>query len=251
MRVGSAKCTLALHLTPNWCQMLLNCAPSDWRLRPARESGRLSPITERGQAVVRGYSVIAVLSAALLALPAGARDRADVRPTAPAASIAIRVDSLALLMAEAAVHGAERGAAAASRASIPVDSRSMLMAGATVYGDAAAPVASGLPGLPRASARFMVALLPRETATMASGIALPHVSPAHAGWELAPLLPTMTQRETLLLDRTSLEATTDHLRKRRTGVDARLELRIDGNEDSAMLRLGGRLAGAIRSLERR
>lgn len=213
-----------------------------------RESGRLQPITERGQAVVRGYSAIVVVGAALLALPAGARDRADVRPTAPAPSIAIRVDSLALLMAEAAVHGADRGAAAASRASIPVDSRSMLMAGATVYGGAVAP---GLPGLPRASARLMVALLPRESATMASGIALPHVSPAHAGWELAPLLPTMTQRETLLLDRTSLEATADHLRKRRTGVDARLELRIDGNDDSAMLRLGGRLAGAIRSLERR
>jgi hypothetical protein len=49
----------------------------------------------------------------------------------------------------------------------------------------------------------------------------------------------------------SLEGTADYRRERNFGLDARLELRIDGREDSAMVRLGGRLAGAIRTLERR
>lgn len=184
-------------------------------------------------------------------MPVAARDRVAVRPAAPVAGISIRADSYALLMAETAVHGADRGDAAASRASIPVESRTMLMAEAAVHGGAPAPASSKLPGLPGSTARFMAALLPRESATMASGVALPQLMPARAEWSLAPLFPPVTQREALLLDRTSLEATADYLRKRRTGLDARLELRIDGNDDSAMLRLGGRLAGAIRSLERR
>lgn len=204
-----------------------------------------------GAAVVRGWAIIVALGVALLAMPVAARDRVAVRPSAPVAGISIRVDSYALLMAEAGVHGADRGDAAASRASIPVESRTMLMAEAAVHGGTPAPASSKLPGLPGSTARFMVALLPRESATMASGLALPQLVPARAEWSLAPLFPPVTQREALLLDRTSLEATADYLRKRRTGLDARLELRIDGNDDSAMLRLGGRLAGAIRSLERR
>jgi len=200
---------------------------------------------------VRGYWVSTALGAALLTMPAGARDRVDVRGSAPGAAIMIPVESRALLMAEAAVHGAERGDAAASMASIPVDSRTMLMAEAAVHAGASEPVASELPGLPSSSARFMVALLPRDPAAMASGVSRRELSPARAGWEVTPLLPPLTQRESLLLDRTSLDGPSDYLRKRRTGVDARLELRIDGNDDSAMLRLGGRLAGAIRSLERR
>lgn len=171
--------------------------------------------------------MVVALGPALVAVPAAARDGVQSgspapASTAPAAAATIAVDARAMLMAEAAVHG----------------------------GEAPAPRRS-LPALPGSDSRMISTLVPNDRATLSQAHALPSIPVPPAVWNVVSPPPRKSRLDAAPIERMSLEGTADYRRERNFGLDARLELRIDGREDSAMVRLGGRLAGAIRTLERR
>lgn len=169
---------------------------------------------------MRGSWKIAALGPALLAMPAAARDGIDGRTRMATAAVAI-----------------------------PVESRAMLMAEAAVFESAPGPARAALPGLPLAASPLIASLL--LTDIEPAPRALVSYALPHAQWRLQPAALRLKERDAGAFERLSLEGTADYFRKRKTGLDARLELRIDGDEDSDVVRLGGRIAGAIRSLERR
>lgn len=166
--------------------------------------------------------MLVALGPALLAAPLAARDGGPAAPTAPASAATIAVDARAMLMAEATVHG----------------------------GDAPMPT-RGLIALPGSELRTMSALVPVDGAPLGQTYTLPSVSAPPAAWNILLEAPRKSRLDAAPIDRMSLEGTADYSRSRAFGLDARLELRIDGREDSAMVRLGGRVAGMLRTLERR
>lgn len=166
--------------------------------------------------------MLVALVPAFVAVPVAARDGAPTGSSAPAAAATIAVDARAMLMAEATVHG----------------------------GDAPLP-AHGLLALPGTERRSMSVLLPVEGAPLGQTYALPSIPAPPAVWNILLEAPRKSRLDAAPIDRMSLEGTADYSRARARGLDARLELCIDGRADSAMVRLGGRLAGMIRTLERR
>lgn len=172
---------------------------------------------------MRGKWIFVALAPALVAVPAAARDGGPVASPAPVSSAAtISVDARAMLMAESAVHG-----------------------GGTAVGPYGAPM---LPGL---ELRTLSALVPIDGAALNQSYALPSVPAPHADWNVLLQLPRKSRLDATPIERMSLQGTADYSRSRAFGLDARLELCIDGREDSALVRLGGRVAGMIRTLERR
>jgi len=166
--------------------------------------------------------MLVALAPALAALPAAARDGAPTGSSAPAAAATIAVDARAMLMAEATVHG----------------------------GDAELP-ARGLLSLPGTERRTLSVLLPVDGAPLGQAYALPSIPAPPAVWNILLEVPRKSRLDAAPIERMSLEGTADYSRSRAMGLDARLELCIDGRADSAMVRLGGRLAGMLRTLERR
>ena len=142
-----------------------------------------------------------------------------------------------------------RDGASGGTVSIVADGRAMLMAEASVHGGTAAP--RQLPTLPGADTHRIAALVPGDHGAVADMHILPSIPAPPAMWHIVVEPPRMSRRDAAPIERMSLEGTTDYRRQRNFGLDARVELRLDGREDSAMLSLGGRLAGVIRTLERR
>lgn len=170
--------------------------------------------------------MIAALCPALAAAPAVARDGTPSGTAAPATAASIQADGRAMLMVDARVQG---GAVEARRT---------------------------LPALPARGARssdmrHLAALVPVEGTNAAESHALPSIPLPPAAWHVVQDPPRRSRIDAAPVERMSLEGSADYRRRRNLGLDARLELRIDGREDSAMVSLGGRLAGAIRTLERR
>lgn len=166
--------------------------------------------------------MLVALGSALVAAPVAARDAGPAAPAAPASAATIAVDARAMLMAEATVHG----------------------------GDAPMTVPRLL-ALPASEARAMSTLVPVDGAPLGQSYALPSIPAPPAVWNILLEAPRKSRLDAAPIDRMSLEGTADYSRSRAFGLDARLELRIDGREDSAMVRLGGRVAGMLRTLERR
>jgi hypothetical protein len=166
--------------------------------------------------------VFVALAPALVAVPAAARDDGSNGASAPAAAATIAVDARGMLMAESAVHG----------------------------GDAAMH-ARGVPRLPGLDVRTLRALIPADGASVEPLYALPSISAPPSDWTVILQLPRKSRLDAAPIERMSLEGTADYSRSRDFGMDARLELSIDGRSDSAMVRLGGRVAGMLRTLERR
>ncbi|MDK2769058.1 hypothetical protein [Sphingomonas sp.] len=166
--------------------------------------------------------MLVALAPALVAVPAAARDGAPTGSPAPAAAATIAVDARAMLMAEATVHD----------------------------GDAELP-ARGLLALPGAERRTLSVLLPMDGVPLGQAYALPSIPAPPAVWNILLETPRKSRLDAAPIERMSLEGTADYSRSRAMGLDARLELCIDGRADSAMVRLGGRLAGMLRTLERR
>lgn len=162
------------------------------------------------------------LAPALVAVPAAARDAAPNGPSTPASAATISVDARAMLMAESAVHGGETPAG--------------------FHG------ASTLPGL---ELRTLSVLVPADAAPLGRVYGLPSIPTPPADWNVLLQLPRKSRLDAAPIERMSLEGTADYSRSRTFDLDARLELCLDGREDSAMVRLGGRVAGMIRTLERR
>lgn len=166
--------------------------------------------------------MVAALSPALVAVPAAARDGVQGAAPTPASAPTISVDARAILMAEARVHG---GAAASTLR--PMSAR------------------------PGSASHALDALVLVDEATARDAHALPSIPVPPAIWHVMAEPLRKSRLDAAPVERMSLEGTADYRRQRNWGLDARLELRLDGREDSAMVRLGGRLAGAIRTLERR
>ncbi|WP_066661147.1 MULTISPECIES: hypothetical protein [unclassified Sphingomonas] len=167
--------------------------------------------------------MLAAIGPALVAVPAAARDGVSSAPPAPASAAAtIAVDARALLMAEATVHGGD----------LPPPTRDLL-------------------ALPGSDLRTLSALIPADGAPLGQAYTLPSIPAAPAVWNILLEAPRKSRLDAAPIERMSLEGTADYSRSRTFGLDARLELRIDGREDSAMVRLGGRVAGMLRNLERR
>lgn len=158
---------------------------------------------------------------------------------------------VALCPALSAVPAHARDGADASAATIVADGRAMLMAEATVHGGEVATTRHSLPTLPGGRTGTIAALLPADRINVADAYALPSIPAPPAIWHVVAEPRRKSRLDAAPVERMSLEGTEDHRRQRNFGFDARLELRLDGREDSAMVSLGGRLAGAIRTLERR
>jgi hypothetical protein len=170
--------------------------------------------------------MIAALCPALVAVPAVARDRAQGNLSPSATAPSISVDSRAMLMAETRVRGGD--------IEVPRHPSDLLHRGAGPEG------------------RWqLVAMTPLDGATKVVSHALPSIPLPPAEWQVLPRILRKSRIDVAPVERMSLEGTADYRRTRNFGLDARLELRLDGREDSAMLRLGGHLAGAIQTLERR
>lgn len=135
--------------------------------------------------------------------------------------------------------------------SIVADGRAMLMAEASVHGGTGTTAPRRLPALPGSDAHRIAALLPGDSAVAGDMHTLPSIPAPPAMWHIVAEPPRISRRDAAPVERMSLEGTADYRRQRNFGLDARVELRLDGREDSAMLSLGGRLAGVIRTLERR
>lgn len=177
--------------------------------------------------MVGGKWLAVALCPALIAAPALARDGAKSGTVAPATS-----------------------------ASIPIDARAMLMAEAHVEGGDAIEAPRLLPALPTRNGtppgeRHLVALVPIADATTAESHALPSIPLPPAAWQITRTPPRKSRIDAAPLERMSLEGSADYRHRRNIGLDARLELRIDGREDSAMVSLVGRLAKVVQTLERR
>jgi hypothetical protein len=127
----------------------------------------------------------------------------------------------------------------------------MLMAEAAVHGGEAPVHAHGVRTLPGLEVRTLPALIPVDGATLALNYGLPSIPAPPADWSVLLQQPRKSRLDVAPIERMSLEGTADYSRSRAVGLDARLELCIDGREDSAMVRLGGRVAGMLRKLERR
>lgn len=169
--------------------------------------------------------MLAAIAPALVAAPAAARDGAPAASPAPApASVA---------------------------ATIAIDARALLMAEATVHGGDLPPPARGLLALPGSELRTLSTLMPMESAPLGQAYTLPSIPAPPAVWNILLEAPRKSRLDAAPIERMSLEGTADYSRSRAFGLDARLELRLDGREDSAMVRLGGRVAGMLRNLERR
>ncbi len=166
--------------------------------------------------------MLVALGPALVAVPAAARDGGPAAPAAPASAATIAVDARAMLMAETMVHGGDA----------PLPARSLL-------------------AMPGSELRTMSALMPMDVAPLGQSYALPSIPAPPAVWNILLEAPRKSRLDAAPIERMSLEGTADYSRSRAFGLDARLELCIDGREDSAMVRLGGRLAGMLRNLERR
>ena len=166
--------------------------------------------------------MVAALCPALFAVPAAARDGVQGASPTPASAATIWVDARAMLMAEATVHG-----------------------GATALAPRPTSTRSG------STSHALAALVLVDEATARDAHALPSIPVPPAIWHVMPEPLRKSRLDAAPVERMSLEGTADYPRQRNWGLDARLELRLDGREDSAMVRLGGRLAGAIRTLERR
>jgi hypothetical protein len=170
--------------------------------------------------------MIAALCPALVAGPAAARDGAQSASPAPASITTIAVDARALLMAETSVHSGD------------------------VEAPRRFPAVSHRGAWPEGRWQ-LVAMTPLEGATKVVSHALPSIPLPPAEWHVLPQILRKSRIDAAPVERMSLEGTADYRRTRNFGLDARLELRLDGREDSAMVRLGGQLGGAIRTLERR
>lgn len=167
--------------------------------------------------------MIATLCPALIAGPALARDGGVEAVT----TAAIAADSRGMLMAEARVGGGD-----------PIEER---------YSPVAlSPRDTGMTG-----DRYLARLTAIDMPTSSDAHALPVIPVPPAAWNLFPDRPRKSRLDAAPVDRMSLEGTADNRRRRNIGIDARLELRFDGREESAMVRLAGQLSRAIQSLERR
>lgn len=144
-----------------------------------------------------------------------------------------------------------RDGASGGAVSIVADGRAMLMAEASVHGGTGTLAPHRLPTLPSSDAHRIAALVSGDGDLAADAHTLPSIPAPPAMWHVVVEPPHMSRRDAAPVERMSLEGTADYRRQRNFGLDARLELRLDGREDSAMLSLGGRLAGVIRTLERR
>lgn len=142
-----------------------------------------------------------------------------------------------------------RDGASGGAVSIVADGRAMLIAEASVHGGTTAP--RQLPALPGSDAHRIAALVRGDHGEVADMHTLPSIPAPPAMWHIVAEPPRISRRDAAPVERMSLEGTADYRRQRNFGLDARIELRLDGREDSAMLSLGGRLAGVIRTLERR
>lgn len=169
--------------------------------------------------------MIAALCPALVAVPAVARDRAQGNLSPSATAPSISVDSHAMLMAETRVRGGD--------IEVPRHPSDLLHRGAGPEG------------------RWQLVAMTPLDATKVVSHALPSIPLPPAEWQVLPRILRKSRIDVAPVERMSLEGTADYRRTRNFGLDARLELRLDGREDSAMLRLGGHLAGAIQTLERR
>ena len=172
--------------------------------------------------MVWGKWMVAAMCPALIAGSAVARDRAPGGPSAPASTASIAVDARAMLMAEASVHGGEPGG--------------------TVH---------SIPALPGAGTPALAALVLDDDTDVRDTHALPIMYAPPAVWKVAAEPVRKSRLDAAPLERMSLEGSLDYRRTRNFGLDARLELRIDGREDSAMVSLAGRLARVVQTLERR
>ena len=108
-----------------------------------------------------------------------------------------------------------------------------------------------LPTLPGSDTRAITVLVSADPIDAHDLHALPSMPTPPAIWHIVAEPPRKSRLDAAPVERMSLEGTADYRRQRNFGLDARVELRLDGREDSAMLSLGGRLAGVIRTLERR
>lgn len=164
-----------------------------------------------------GYWTRIGVGIGLIAAPAGAQESAVLSPGA-----LIRADSLSVLMAEAVVVGGS---------------------------DANAPALSPLLALKLEQWQLLgrpatdpVAYFDRSA--LALTLDARDAGSTGEGGFVAPRLDLLT------LDRVSLQGSADYARRRSQGVNARLQLRLDGRDDSEPVQLGGHLARALQMLER-
>ncbi len=151
----------------------------------------------------------------------------------------------------AAPAGAQESAALAPGALIRTDSLSVLMAEAVVVGgsDPDAPTLSPLLAL-KVEQWQLLGRAATDAATdfdrSALALTINAYHPGSTGGEgfVAPRLDLLT------LDRMSLQGSADYARRRSQGINARLQLRLDGRDDSEPVQLGGHLARAVKLLER-